>query len=101
MKSVEKLLQFHGMRFVPYCNSSAKRQPHGGESIISCLTYNSVEDESNFLLQKTGSTGTGSRRNSSDAEIYPLASPVNDFCFTLDSTVQCCGEAGVRRVSRN
>mmetsp|Transcript_11121 Transcript_11121/g.20843 ORF Transcript_11121/g.20843 Transcript_11121/m.20843 type:complete len:103 (+) Transcript_11121:471-779(+) len=76
------------MRFAPYCNSSTEQQSHG-ESIIGCLTYNSVEDQRNFALQKTGSTGMDSRRNSSDAEIYPLASPVNDFCFTSDSTLQC------------
>jgi len=75
------------MRFAPYCNSSTEQQSHG-ESIIGCLTYNSVEDERNFALQKTGTTGADSRRNSSDAVLYPLASPVNDFCFTSNPTLQ-------------
>jgi hypothetical protein len=75
LQRFSKSLQYHGVRFAPHSYD-------GGEvSFVGCVTYDSKDDESTFALR-------GTNNSTSRGAIYPLASPVNDFCFTPDATVQ-------------
>jgi len=81
-----KSLQYHGVRFAPYhaadrsFNCSIVENP-----FVGCLTYDSREDERSFTLRKAATVQT---YGASQIVTHGVASPVNDFCFMPDATLQ-------------
>ena len=73
------------MRLAPYNAPERFGGRVQGNSVVGCLTYDVDKDEHNFTLQDTG---TIMNRGSAEFEAFPLASPVNDFCFMPSPTLQ-------------
>ena len=68
-------LQYQGVRLASNCD----------DLFVGSTVHDIQNDQRNFALKKISSTLT---RGGDEAEMYPTASPVNDFCFAPHASLQ-------------